>query len=87
MSPIIEAAARAVCKLEGHDDNAAKNGKELWRDYVPNVRAVLLVAREATVAMAKAGRRTANDRVVDLGESDAAAIYAAMLDAALWDNA
>ncbi len=87
MSPIIEAAARALCVCDGHADNAEFNGEAFWRDYVPKAREVLLAAREATDAMAKAGRTTADDRVIDLGESDAKAIYAAMLDAALWDDA
>lgn len=87
MSPIVEAAARALCKHDGHAADAVGNGEARWRDYVPKAREVLIAAREATDAMAKVGRATADDRVVDLGESDAKAIYAAMLDAALWDNA
>ena len=87
MSPIIEAAARALCKHDGRAADVVENGEALWRGYVPKAREVLIAAREATDEMAKVGRTTADDRVVDLGESDAKAIYAAMLDAALWDDA
>lgn len=87
MSPIIEAAARALCRIDEHAADALGNGEARWRDYVPKAREVLVTAREATDAMAKVGRATADDRIVDLGESNAKAIYAAMLDAALWDNA
>ncbi len=87
MSPIIEAAARALCRQAGNPENATKDGKPLWQDYVPEVREVLIAAREASDAMAEVGRATAYDRVVDLGPEDAKVIYAAMLDASLWDGA
>lgn len=87
MSPIIEAAARALCRHAGNPENATMAGKPLWQDYVPEARAVLLAIRDATDAMAEVGRATAYDRVVDVGDEDAKAIYAAMLDAALWDAA
>ena len=86
MPSIVEAAARALCRVEGHPDDGISNGEPLWHAYVPKVREVLIAAREATDTMAKAGRTTGYDRVVDLGESDAKAIYAAMLDAALWED-
>ena len=63
------------------------DSKALWQDYVPNARILLKAIREASDAMAEVGRATAYDRVVDAGAEDAKAIYAAMLDAALWDGA
>jgi hypothetical protein len=63
------------------------DGKPLWQDYVPEVREVLIAIRDASDAMAEVGRATAYDRVVDVEPSDAKAIYAAMVDAALWDDA
>ena len=86
MSPIIEAAARALCHHAGNPENATIDGLPLWKDYVPEVREVLIAIRDASDAMAEAGRATAYDRVVDVGPKDAKAIYAAMLDAALWDD-
>lgn len=86
MSPIVEAAARALCRHDGHPENATMDGLPLWKDYVPQVRAVLIAIRDASEAMAAVGRATAYDRVVDVEPEDAKAIYAAMLDAALWDN-
>jgi hypothetical protein len=56
------------------------DGKPLWQDYVPEVFEVLIAIRDASDAMAAVGRATAYDRVIDLGEEDAKAIYTAMLD-------
>lgn len=85
MAPIIASAARALC---AHDAQCGKagDGNEAWREYVSKARDVLIAIRDATDEMARAGRAAAHDRVVDLGESDAKAIFAAMLDAALWDE-
>ena len=87
MSPIVEAAARALCRHAGNPENATMDGKPLWQDYVPEVFEVLIAIRDASDAMAAVGRATAYDRVIDLGEEDAKAIYTAMLDAVLWDAA
>lgn len=45
MNPI-ERAARALCELEGNPPGATMDGKPLWQDYVPEVRAVLAAIRE-----------------------------------------
>lgn len=84
MSPIIEAAARALCRQAGNPENATMEGKPLWQDYEPEARAVLISIRQASDAMVEAGRAAAHARVADMGPDDAKAIYAAMLDAALW---
>ena len=36
-----ERAARALCRLDGHPEMATMDGQPLWRDYLPEVRAVL----------------------------------------------
>lgn len=87
MSPVIEAGARALCRNAGNPENATMDGKPLWQDYVPEVRQVLIAIRDASDKMADVGRATAYERVVDISESDAKAIFAAMLDAAIWDGA
>lgn len=84
MSPIVEAAARALCCQAGNPEDGTMDGKPLWQDYVPEARAVLISIRDASDAMAEAGRMAAYDRVVDVEPDDAKVIYAAMLDAALW---
>ena len=84
MSPIIEAAARALCRQAGNPENITMSGKPLWQDYEPEARAVLMAIRDASDTMAEAGRAAAHDRVIDMGPDDAKVIYATMLDAALW---
>lgn len=37
----LERAARALCSLDGHPENATMDGKPLWQNYLPEVRAVL----------------------------------------------
>ena len=94
MSPIIEAGARALCRQAGNPENATMDGKPLWQDYVPEVRQLLIAIRDATEKISGVGHATAFERVadtcervVDVSESDAKAIFAAMLDAALCDDA
>lgn len=87
MSPIIEAGVRALCRHAGNPENATMDGKPLWQDYVPEVRQVLTAIRDASNKMGESGRAAAHERVGDISASDAKAIFAAMLDAALWDGA
>lgn len=54
MSPI-ERAARALCELDGNPPGATMNGKPLWQDYVPEVRAVLAAVRDPNEAMLDKG--------------------------------
>lgn len=42
----IERAARALCSLDGRPENATMDGKPLWQDYLPEVRAVMAAVRE-----------------------------------------
>jgi hypothetical protein len=56
MTPL-ERAARALCSLDGHLENATMAGKPLWQDYLPEARAVLQAIREPSDAMVEEGRR------------------------------
>ena len=44
--PPLERAARALCSLDGHPENATMEGKPLWQDYLPEARAVIEAIRE-----------------------------------------
>lgn len=50
MSPI-ERAARALCELDGQPPMVTMDGKPLWQDYLPEVRAVLTAIREPSEEM------------------------------------
>lgn len=72
----IERAARALCELEGNPPGATMDGKPLWRDYVPEVRAVLTAIRDPSVDMNYRG-------CLNHPPADTAGIWRAMIDAAL----
>jgi len=57
MSPI-ERAARALCELDGNPPGATMDGKPLWMDYLPEVRAVLGAIREPSEEMVSAGNKS-----------------------------
>jgi hypothetical protein len=42
----IERVARALCRLDGHPENAIMDGKPLWMDFVPEARAAIEAMRE-----------------------------------------
>lgn len=44
MNPL-ERAARALCTLNGHDEDAMTDGKPVWQDYLPEARAAISSAR------------------------------------------
>ena len=46
----LERAARALCSLDGHPENARMDGKPLWMDYLPEARAVLEAVRDPSSA-------------------------------------
>ncbi|KKC27339.1 hypothetical protein WP12_04055 [Sphingomonas sp. SRS2] len=50
----MERAAKALCELDGNPPNATMDGKPLWRDYVPEVLAVVKALREPSEAMVEA---------------------------------
>lgn len=47
---VIERAARALCKFDGHPENIRFEGAPMWRSYVPQARALLEAVRAAAPA-------------------------------------
>lgn len=44
MDRAIEAAARALCRFDGHPENAKLDGKPLWQSYIPEAAAAINAA-------------------------------------------
>jgi hypothetical protein len=80
MTPI-ERAARALCALDGHPENAKMDGKRLWQDYLPEVRAVLEAIREPSAKMEEAANA---DQALFIGAPKP--IWQQMVDAALAED-
>ena len=40
----VEAAARALCRLDGNPENAKMSGKPLWQSYIPEAKAAIEAA-------------------------------------------
>lgn len=40
----IEAAARALCRLDGNPENAKMDGKPMWQSYIPEAKAAIEAA-------------------------------------------
>lgn len=84
-----ERAARALCALDGNPENAAMDGKPLWQDYLPEVRAVIAALRDPSQAMIEAANGAApghvdmHDFIV---EDMAAPVWSAMIDALLGEE-
>jgi len=76
MSPL-ERAARALCRLDGHPENATMEGRPLWQDYLPEVRAVIQAIRDPSHEMVQA---VPSDTNAPIYPED---IWQAMIDAAL----
>lgn len=53
MKTILERAARALCRLDGHPEDVKMAGKPMWQDYLPEARAVLEAIREPDDKMFK----------------------------------
>lgn len=88
MTPM-ENAARALCRLDGHPENAKMDGKPLWRDYLPEVRAVLRAIRDVDVgspAILVAGKKALYCCTADPELGDARDCWTAMIDAMLADE-
>lgn len=51
MRSALERAARALCALDGHPENAKMDGKPLWQNYLPEAQAVLQAIRDPSEAM------------------------------------
>ena len=41
----LETAARALCRLDGHPENATFRGTPMWKSFLPKARASLEAAR------------------------------------------
>jgi len=84
MTPI-ERAARALCKLDGHAEEGEREGKPLWRSYLPQARAVLEAIHEPSLRMTEAGatviRYVGPEESPSGYESDAANVWRFMIDA------
>jgi hypothetical protein len=84
MTPL-ERAARALCRLDDHPENARLDGQSLWRDYIPEVRAVLTAVRDPSDKMQDAAYRmewsTGGDG--DAADANAINVWQAMIDAIL----
>lgn len=84
MKSPLERACVALCEQDGHPPYATMDGKPLWQDYLPEVRAVLEAIREPSEGMETAGVMEGdwNRDNLDLGE-EAKKVWSAMIDAAL----
>lgn len=83
--PALERICRALCRLDGHPENIQFEGRPMWQSYLPNARVVLQELQNPSDAMAEAGAKSAYDLVLDVDAHGARAIFAAMIDAALFD--
>lgn len=75
MKSPLERAARALCALDGHPENATTDGKPLWMDYLPEARAVIGAIRDPSDEQVKAAADCENSLVAD--------VYTAMIDSLL----
>lgn len=48
---LLERVARALCRHDGHPENATMDGKPLWQDYLPEARVAIEAMREPTEDM------------------------------------
>lgn len=87
MKTTLELAARALCELDSHPENATMGGKPLWMDYLPEARAVLRAIREPGPTLTEAGAEVVRNVGQAAGDaalaSDAANTWRFMIDAAL----
>lgn len=83
MTPL-ERAARALCSLDGHVENASLEGKPVWQSYLPEVRAVLKALRQSTEAMQWKGVAILNDdHMHATSPREVGQAWTAMIEAAL----
>lgn len=80
----IERAARALCSLDGQPENIKMDGKPMWQDYLPEVRAALQAIREPSDAMHAAVADEARRVSQPISTQHA---WEAMIDAALAEGA
>lgn len=78
---VIERAARALCTLDGHPPDAKMDGGPLWKDYLPEVKAVMEAIMEPSKTMCEVG---ANWLTGDKGpRAKAQAVWREMVRAAV----
>ena len=82
---LIERAARALCSLDGHREDEAREGRPLWQYYVPQVRTVLEEIHEPSPSMMEAGaeviKYVSPDEAAPGYQGDAANVWRFMIDA------
>lgn len=82
---LIERAARALCRLDGHGEDDAREGRPLWQNYVPHVRTVLEEIHEPSPSMMEAGaeviKYVSPDEAAAGYQGDAANVWRFMIDA------
>ncbi len=83
----LERATRALMRHHDIDPDQYRGIHGDYGDWPDAARAVLRELQNPGEAMAEAGAKSAYDRVVDLDAGDARVIFAAMIDAALFDGA
>lgn len=81
MTPL-ERAARALCSLDGNPENATMEGKPLWRDYLPEARAVVEALREPSDTMVLAAEDHCDSPATG-GYGSAGCHWALMIETAL----
>lgn len=84
MEPL-ERAARALCELDNNPPGATMDGKPLWRDYLPEVRAVLEAITEPSQSMVSDGafQIFRGQRITDEDLASARRVWRRMIHAAL----
>ena len=82
---LMERAARALCRLDGHRDDEEREGRPLWQCYVPQVRTVLEAIHEPSSTMMEAGaeviKYVSPDEAMPGYQGDAANVWRFMIDA------
>jgi hypothetical protein len=63
-STMLERVARALCRLDGHPENATMDGKPLWQDYLPEARAAIEAMREPDEVMVEAMQAARNQQAM-----------------------
>ena len=81
---LMERAARALCRHEGHPENIKFEGRKMWESYVPAVRVVIQAIRKPSLDMSRAGEKLlADHRMHSVSHTDMADSWAVMVDALL----
>lgn len=79
---VLEKMARALCKIDGHPEDAVHAGEPRWRAYLSNARVTLASITLPTSEMCEAGATAARPGS-DIDNIDAYLIWSRMVWAAL----